>query len=49
VRFEWGDASRRALVANGYRVDWHTYRMEHSVCMEEIGAIGRWLGETLAK
>ena len=48
VRFEWGDASRRALVANGYRVDWHAYRMEHSVCMEEIEAIGTWLVRTLA-
>ena len=47
VRFEWGDASRRALVANGYRVDWHAYRMEHSVCMEEIEAIGAWLAKTL--
>ena len=48
VRFEWGDASRRALVAGGYRVDWHTYRMEHSVCLEEIEAIGAWLVRTLA-
>jgi phospholipase/carboxylesterase len=48
VRFEWGDASHRALVANGYRVDWHAYRMEHSVCMEEIEAIGAWLAHTLA-
>ena len=48
VRFEWGDASRRALVGNGYRVDWHTYRMEHSVCIEEIEAIGTWLVHTLA-
>jgi phospholipase/carboxylesterase len=48
VRFEWGDNSRRALIAQGYRVDWHTYRMEHSVCMEEIVAIGAWLARTLA-
>ena len=48
VRFEWGDASHRGLVANGYRVDWHAYRMEHSVCMEEIEAIGAWLVRTLA-
>jgi phospholipase/carboxylesterase len=47
VRFEWGDASHRALVANGYRVEWHAYRMEHSVCMEEVQAIGAWLGKTL--
>jgi phospholipase/carboxylesterase len=44
VRLEWGDASRRALVANDYPVEWHTYLMEHSVCMEEIEAIGKWLG-----
>ena len=48
VRFEWGDNSRRALVAQGYLVDWHTYRMEHSVCLEEIVAIGDWLARTLA-
>ncbi len=48
VRFEWGDNSRRALVAQGYPVDWHTYRMEHSVCLEEIVAIGDWLARTLA-
>src|SRR5450755_4477190 len=48
VRFEWGDSSRRALVASGYRVDWHVYRMEHSVCMEEIQAIGAWLLRTLS-
>jgi phospholipase/carboxylesterase len=48
VRFEWGDASRRALVASGYRVDWQSYRMEHSVCMEEIEAIGAWIVRTLA-
>src|SRR5437868_640044 len=48
VRFEWGDASRRVLVANGFGVDRHTYRMEHSVCMEEIQAIGKWLAQTLA-
>jgi phospholipase/carboxylesterase len=43
VRFEWGDASRRALEASGYRVDWHTYDMEHSVCIEEIQAVSAWL------
>ncbi|MDQ6917439.1 MAG: alpha/beta hydrolase [Pseudomonadota bacterium] len=47
VRFEWGDSSRRTLVAQGYDVQWHTYRMEHSVCMEEIVAIGDWLARTL--
>jgi phospholipase/carboxylesterase len=48
VRFEWGEASRRALAAAGYRVEWHTYRMEHSVCLEEIAHLGAWLRRVLA-
>ena len=47
VRPEWGEASRRALEAAGYPVEWHTYGMPHSVCMEEIVAIGAWLGKLL--
>ena len=35
--------SRHRLEALGYPVEFHTYPMPHSVCMEEIGAIGRWL------
>ena len=48
VRFEWGEASRRALEAAGYRVEWHTYRMEHSVCLEEFADLGAWLRRVLA-
>ena len=40
---ELADNSRRALGALGYAVDWHAYAMPHSVCMEEISAIGAWL------
>lgn len=29
-------ASRDALQAMGYTVDWHTYPMEHSVCPQEV-------------
>ena len=47
VRFEWGNASRQALVSAGYKVEWHTYGMEHSVCMEEIGAVSAWLQRVL--
>ncbi len=47
VRFEWGEASRRALEAAGYRVEWHTYRMGHSVCLEEIVDLAVWLGRGL--
>jgi phospholipase/carboxylesterase len=36
-------ASRRALDAEGYAVDWHVYPMAHAVCAAEIGAIAAWL------
>ena len=37
------ESSRGALEALGYTVDWRTYPMAHTVCMEEISAIGAWL------
>ncbi|MDM0039853.1 dienelactone hydrolase family protein [Variovorax sp. J22G21] len=40
-------ASRDALTALGYAVDWHMYPMEHSVCMEEIAELGKWLQRVL--
>ena len=49
VRYEWGDASRRALVQNGCQVEWHSYRMEHSLCLEEIRDIAGWLARVLRK
>jgi phospholipase/carboxylesterase len=48
VRFDRGTASRDALRALGYDVEWHDYPMEHSVCMEEIEHLGRWLAKVLA-
>jgi phospholipase/carboxylesterase len=47
VRFEWGLASRRAIEANGNPVEWHQYPIEHSLCLEEVRAIGAWLGKAL--
>jgi phospholipase/carboxylesterase len=41
-------ASRDALVKLGHEVEWHEYAMQHSVCLEEIGDLGRWLRERLA-
>jgi phospholipase/carboxylesterase len=38
-----GSASRDALLALGYDVEWHEYPMEHSVCMEEVADLNRWL------
>jgi phospholipase/carboxylesterase len=47
VRFQWGEASKRLLEAAGYAVEWRIYRMEHSVCLEEVQAIGAWLTKVL--
>ncbi|MEO8153114.1 MAG: carboxylesterase [Rhizobacter sp.] len=48
VHYPRGVASRDALVALGYRVEWHEYPMPHSVCAEEIGDLNRWLLRVLA-
>jgi phospholipase/carboxylesterase len=39
--------SRDKLAASGYKVSWHEYPMQHSVCAEEVAAISAWLRETL--
>ncbi len=36
-----------ALEARGIRPEWHEYPMPHSVCAEEVAAIGKWLGSRL--
>jgi phospholipase/carboxylesterase len=41
-------ATREALSALGYTVEWHEYPMAHSVCMEEIGDLNAWLLRVLA-
>ena len=38
-----GTASRDALTALDYTVEWHEYPMEHSMCMEEVTDLNRWL------
>lgn len=48
VGFDRGAASRDALRAMGYDVDWHEYPMEHSVCMEEVEDLNAWLLKVLA-
>jgi len=48
LAFELGTASRDALQAAGYDVEWHQYPMEHQVCLEEIRAVGTWLRRVLA-
>ncbi len=39
--------SRTELEKLGYRVEWHTYQMEHSVHPNEIGDLSNWLNMRL--
>lgn len=48
VSLELGIRARDFLTHHGYRVEWHEYPILHSVCLEEIKAIGRWLGDRMS-
>jgi phospholipase/carboxylesterase len=48
ISFAHAKASRDQLVELGYPVEWHEYPMPHSVCLEELQAIGAWLRKVLA-
>ena len=39
IPLQLAEASRSALEKRGYRVQWHTYPMPHSVCAEEVVVI----------
>lgn len=41
-------ATRDALTALGYPVEWHDYPMAHSVCPQEIADLQNWLLRVLA-
>ena len=41
-------ASRDALTALGYPVEWHDYPMGHSLCLEEVADLQAWLLRVLA-
>jgi len=48
VRYPRAVQSRDVLLALGYRIDWHAYPMQHSLCPEEIVAIGAFIRRALA-
>ncbi len=43
VPYAMGAGSMTFLTGLGYRMEWHDYPMQHSVCIEEIRDIGNWL------
>ncbi len=48
IQIDRATASRDALVALGYPVEWHAYPMPHSVCPQEVADMNRWLLRVLA-
>lgn len=48
VPYAMGSNSHELLKNAGYGVEWHDYPMQHSVCLEEVNDIGRWLVSVLA-
>lgn len=48
VGLDRGTASRDALAALGYAIEWHDYPMEHSVCAEEVADLQRFLQRVLS-
>lgn len=45
VPFELGKAAYERLARAGYGARWESYDMDHSLCIEEVHAIGAWLAE----
>ncbi|QNM95569.1 alpha/beta hydrolase [Chitinimonas koreensis] len=43
-----GERAAEAVKAAGHPLQWHTYRMPHSVCLAEIEEIGRWFKARMA-
>jgi len=48
IQLARGEATRDALQAAGYPVQWQAYPMEHSVCMEEVRDVQAFLLRVLA-
>ena len=48
VRVDSAESARDRMQELGYSVEWKTYPIGHEVCLEEVQAIGAWLGQRLA-
>jgi phospholipase/carboxylesterase len=47
VPFSRAQASHDVLVELGYKVEWHEYTMQHSVCLEEVQDLSRFFKKVL--
>jgi phospholipase/carboxylesterase len=43
VPYQLGDDSRRVLEGTGFKVEWHSYAMPHSLCEEEVADLRAFL------
>ena len=48
IPLDRAEQSRTLLESLGYPVEWREYGMPHSVCPEELAAIGAWLRKVLS-
>jgi phospholipase/carboxylesterase len=48
IPVQLAEESRRSLELRGYGVEWNTWPMPHSVCAEEVEALGEFLGAVYA-
>ena len=48
VAIELGIRARNFLSGRGYLVEWHEYPMSHSICIDEVVAVGQWLKARMA-
>ena len=48
VPFARAEESRKVLEALGYQVQWHAYQMQHTLCLEELQDIAKWIRKVVA-
>ena len=48
VPFARAEESRKVLESLGYQVEWHAYQMQHTLCLEEVQDIARWIRKVVA-
>ncbi|OUW00615.1 MAG: hypothetical protein CBD16_06375 [Betaproteobacteria bacterium TMED156] len=48
VKQKWGEDSRNFLKEHGFNTIWRTYKMDHSISIEELNDVSTFLNKTLS-
>jgi phospholipase/carboxylesterase len=48
VPFARAEESRKVVEGLGYQVEWHAYPMQHTLCLEEVQDISKWIRKVVA-